>query len=174
MLTIVDDRGRGYSLGAADYLTKPIDWNRLGTILRKYLVPGRDTVLVVDDDAGNREVIRRYLDREGWKITEAANGEEGLRRFAETPPAAVLLDLMMPVLDGFGFLDELARRFPGHRVPVVILTAKELTPEDFDRLNGRVSRILEKGDLTNMEGLLAMIRRTAKPPAECDGPTAGA
>jgi PAS domain S-box-containing protein len=163
MLTIVDDRGRGYSLGAADYLTKPIDWNRLGAILRKYLARGRgDTVLVVDDDPDNRDVIRRYLDREGWKTAEAADGEEGLRKFAETPPAVILLDLMMPVLDGFGFLDELAKRFPGHRVPVVILTAKELTPEDFDRLNGRVARILEKGDLTSLENLLGVVRRSAR------------
>ncbi len=163
MLTIVDDRGRGYSLGAADYLTKPIDWNRLGAILRKYLSRGRgDTVLVVDDDADNRGVIRRYLDREGWTIAEAADGEEGLRRFAESPPAVILLDLMMPVLDGFGFLDELAKRFPGHRVPVVILTAKELTPDDFDRLNGRVARILEKGDLASLENLLAVVRRSAR------------
>lgn len=163
MLTIVDDRGRGYSLGAADYLTKPIDWNRLGAILRKYLSPGRgDTVLVADDDADNRDVVRRFLDREGWKVTEAADGAEALRAFAERPPALILLDLMMPVLDGFGFLDELARRFPGHRVPVVVLTAKELTPDDFDRLNGRVSRILEKGDLSSLENLLAVIRRSAK------------
>jgi len=165
MLTIVDDRGRGYSLGAADYLTKPIDWNRLGAILRKYLARDRgDIVLVIDDDADNRAVIRRYLDREEWKTAEAADGEEGLLRFAETPPAIILLDLMMPVLDGFGFLDELAKRFPGHRVPVIVLTAKELTAEDFDRLNGRVARILEKGDLTSLENLLAIVRRSARPP----------
>ena len=69
---------------------------------------------------------------------------------------------MMPVLDGFGFLDELNRQHPGHRVPVVVLTAKELTPTDFDRLNGRVARILEKGDLNHLEALLELIRRTAK------------
>jgi PAS domain S-box-containing protein len=162
MLTIVDDRGRGFALGATEYMTKPIDWQRLGAILRRHLVGRSDGVLVIDDDPGNREVIRRHLDRDGWAIREAADGEQGLALFAEHKPGLILLDLMMPVLDGFGFVDELNRRFPGHRVPVVVLTAKELTPADFDRLNGRVARILEKGDLNHLEALLDLIRRTAK------------
>jgi PAS domain S-box-containing protein len=163
MLTIVDDSGRGFALGAADYLTKPIDWQRLGVILRKYLTPGRgDAVLVVDDDAHSREVVCRHLEREGWGVVEAADGGQGLAAFAADRPGLVLLDLMMPVLDGFGFLDELGKRFPRHRVPVVVLTAKELTPEDFDRLNGRVARILAKGDLSRMDELMTLIRRTAK------------
>ena len=163
MLTIVDDRQRGFALGAADYLTKPIDWQRLGAILRKYLAPGlADTVLVVDDSAENRCIVRKYLDREGWKIAEAADGEEALRAFAERRPALILLDLMMPVLDGFGFLDELAKRFPGHRVPLIVLTAKELTSADFVRLNGRVTRILEKGDLAHLEKLAELIGRVAR------------
>ncbi len=162
MLTIVDDRGRGFALGATEYLTKPIDWQRLGAILRRYLISRADGILVIDDDAGNREIIRRHLDRDGWVIREAADGEQGLAAFAEHKPGLVLLDLMMPVLDGFGFLDELNRRHPAHRVPVVVLTAKELTPTDFDRLNGRVARILEKGDLNHLEALLELIRRTAK------------
>jgi len=165
MLTIVDDRGRGFALGAADYLTKPIDWQRLGAILRKYLSADRhDTVLVIDDDANNREIIRRAVEREGCATVEAADGEAGLRAFAECRPALVLLDLMMPVLDGFGFLDELGKRFPAHRVPVVVLTAKMLTPQDFERLHGRVARILEKGDLTNLESLLEIIRNRTKRP----------
>ena len=163
MLTIVDDRQHGFALGAADYLTKPIDWQRLGAILRKYLAPGHgDTVLVVEDNAESREVVRKYIEREGWKIVEAADGEQGLRAFAETRPALILLDLMMPVLDGFGFLDELSKRFPTHRVPVVVLTAKELNSADFVRLNGRVARILEKGDLTHLEKLMELIRRHAR------------
>ena len=107
LLTIVDDRGRGYALGAADYLTKPIDWQRLGAILRRYHPPGRPApVLVVDDDPESRELVRRNLEAEGWRVTEAADGEAGLRMLAADPPALVLLDLMMPGVDGFGFLDE--------------------------------------------------------------------
>lgn len=162
MLTIVDDRGRGFALGATEYLTKPIDWQRLGAILRRYLVGRADGVLVIDDDQQNREIVRRHLEKDGWTIREAADGEQGLAAFHDHKPGLVLLDLMMPVLDGFGFLDELNKRHPGHRVPVVVLTAKELTSADFDRLNGRVARILEKGDLNHLDALLELIRRTAK------------
>jgi CheY-like chemotaxis protein len=162
MLTIVDDRGRGFALGATEYLTKPIDWQRLGAILRRFLVGRADGVLVIDDDANNREIVRRQLEKDGWAVREAADGEQGLVSFAEHRPGLVLLDLMMPVLDGFGFLDELNKRYPGHRVPVVVLTAKELNSGDFDRLNGRVARILEKGDLKHLDTLLELIRRTAR------------
>ena len=163
VLTIVDDRGRGYALGAADYLTKPVDWQRLGTILRKYLPADRSApVLVVDDEPECREMLRRYLEKEGFTVTEAADGEAALRSVAVEPPALILLDLMMPGVDGFGFLTEFPRRFPGSRTPVVVLTAKELTAEDFDRLNGRVAKILGKGDLTQLEVLIDQVRRLAQ------------
>ena len=139
-----------------------IDWQRLGAILRRYLASRADEVLVIDDDPANRQVVRRHLEREGWAVTEAADGEEGLRAFAARKPGLILLDLMMPVLDGFGFLDGLGKRHPGHRVPVVVLTAKDLTPGDFDRLNGRVARILEKGDLNHLEAMMDLIRRAAR------------
>jgi PAS domain S-box-containing protein len=160
LLTIVDDRGRGYALGAADYLTKPIDWPRLGAILRRYHLPGRPApVLVIDDDPESREVVRRHLEKEGWRVTDAADGEAGLRAIAADPPALVLLDLMMPGVDGFGFLDELPHRFPGSRTPVVVLTAKDLTAADRERLNGRVARVLEKGKLLRLDELVALIRQ---------------
>jgi PAS domain S-box-containing protein len=160
LLTIVDDRGRGYALGAADYLTKPIDWQRLGAILRRYHSPGRPApVLVVDDDPECRELVRRNLEAEGWRVTEAADGEAGLRMVAADPPALVLLDLMMPGVDGFGFLNEFPKRFPGSRTPVIVLTAKDLTDDDHTRLNGRVARILAKGDLSRLEELIALVRR---------------
>ncbi|HET6572245.1 MAG TPA: response regulator, partial [Fimbriiglobus sp.] len=163
LLTIVDDRGRGYALGAADYLTKPIDWARLGAILRRYHSPGRPApVLIVDDDPECRELVRRNLESEGWRVTEAADGEAGLRMVAADPPALVLLDLMMPGVDGFGFLDEFPKRFPGSRTPVIVLTAKDLTSDDHTRLNGRVARILAKGNLSRLEELVALVRSHAR------------
>ena len=78
------------------------------------------------------------------------------------PPALVLLDLMMPGVDGFGFLDEYPKRFPGSRTPVVVLTAKDLTSDDITRLNGRVARILAKGNLTGLDELVALVRRHAR------------
>jgi len=159
MLTIVDDRGRGFALGAADYLTKPIDWPRLNGLLKRYQGAGHDApILVIDDDPECREMVRRFLERDGRAVTEAPDGEAGLRMVAVRYPSLILLDLMMPVLDGFGFLAELPKRFPGARVPVVVLTAKDLTPEDHARLNGRVARILEKGDLTQFEPIAELVR----------------
>ena len=159
MLTIVDDRGRGFALGAADYLTKPIDWPRLNGLLRRYQGAGLDApVLVIDDDPECREMVRRFLERDGREVVEAPDGEAGLRMIAVRYPSLILLDLMMPVLDGFGFLAELPKRFPGARVPVVVLTAKDLTPDDHARLNGRVARILEKGDLTQFEPIAELVR----------------
>jgi PAS domain S-box-containing protein len=159
MLTIVDDRGRGFALGAADYLTKPIDWPRLNTLLKRYQGAGHDApILVIDDDPECREMVRRFLERDGRQVVEAPDGEAGLRMIAVRYPSLILLDLMMPVLDGFGFLAELPKRFPGARVPVVVLTAKDLTPDDHARLNGRVARILEKGDLTQFEPIAELVR----------------
>jgi CheY-like chemotaxis protein len=167
MLTIVDDRGRGYALGASDYLTKPIDWPRLSAILRRFLPAERPDgplppVLVVDDDPACREMVRRFLEKEGWPVAEAADGEAGLQAVADDPPVLVLLDLMMPGMDGFGFLDEFPKRFPGARPPVVVLTAKELTADDFDRLNGRVAKILAKGDLARLDDLVGLVRQIAR------------
>ncbi|MGL6075255.1 MAG: response regulator [Fimbriiglobus sp.] len=165
MLTIVDDRGRGFALGAADYLTKPIDWPRLNILLRKYHEAGKNApILVIDDDPECREMLRRFLERDERQVVEAPDGEAGLRAIAQQMPSLVLLDLMMPVLDGFGFLAELPKRFPGADVPVLVLTAKDLTAEDHARLNGRVARILEKGDLSQFAPLVEMIRTLAPKP----------
>jgi CheY-like chemotaxis protein len=160
MLTMVDNRSRGYALGASDYLTKPVDRQRLVSILRKY-ASGRSPapVLVVDDDPDNRQLVRRLLAREGWAVVEAENGRAALERLAEARPALILLDLMMPEMDGFQFLEELHRREPPLGVPVVVLTAKELTPADRDRLNGGVARILQKGNPADVQALLRQVHQ---------------
>jgi len=155
MLTIVDERNLGYALGAADYLTKPIDRDRLLAVLSKHR-RGR-SVLVVDDDPDVRALLRRSLEREGYAVVEAEHGRAALARLGEATPDLVLLDLMMPEMDGFEFLVEL-RRLPASRhVPVVVITAKDLTPEDHRRLNGSVERILAKGAVSR-EALLGEVR----------------
>ena len=155
MLTIVDDKRRGYALGASDYLTKPIDRARLVGVLTKYR---RDLpVLVVDDDAGIRQLLRRILEEEGYTVVEAENGRVALECLGERVPGAILLDLMMPEMDGFEFLSALHGREAWHQIPVVIVTAKDLTVEDRERLNGSVVRILQKGAY-DREELLAEVR----------------
>ncbi len=158
MMTIVDDKHMGFALGAADYFTKPIEWHRLAAALKKHRDSrGSLSVLLVEDDAATRDMLRRSMEKEGWRVTEAAHGRHGLERLSESQPSLILLDLMMPEMDGFNFLQELRARPDGHHVPVIVITAKDLTPEDRRRLNGEVARILQKGT-TSADDLLAEIR----------------
>src|SRR4030095_8514618 len=159
MLTIVDDKNMGFALGAADYFTKPIDWQRLATVLHKYREPATaQTVLIVEDDERTREMLRRTLQKEGWHIREAANGRLGVHEPPQGAPGLILLDLMMPEMDGFTFMKELRQRADCAHIPVVVITAKDLTAEDRRRLNGDVTRILGK-DTTSREQIVAEVRQ---------------
>jgi signal transduction histidine kinase/CheY-like chemotaxis protein len=155
MLTIVDHRNLGYALGAADYLTKPIDRERLVAVLKKYR---RDLpVLVVDDDAVLRELLARTLAAAGYTVVAAENGRVALERLRELSPSVVLLDLMMPEMDGFEFVAALRGHEAWRDIPVVVITARDLSGEDRARLNGRVERILQKGAY-GREALLTEVR----------------
>ena len=158
MLTIADEKNMGYTLGAADYLTKPVDWERLAVTLQKYRCAHPPCpVLIVEDDGDMREMLRRRLEKEGWVVTEAANGRAALERVADKRPELILLDLMMPEMDGFLFLEEVRKRQEWRSIPIVVVTAKELTPEDSLRLTGSVEKILQKGDYSREE-LLRTVR----------------
>jgi PAS domain S-box-containing protein len=158
MLTIVDDKQMGFALGAADYFTKPIDFQRLHQVIEKYRKPAnQQTVLVVEDDSNMREMLRRTLEKEGWRVAEAQNGKVGLEKLAEAAPDLILLDLMMPEMDGFEFMDVLRRREDSRRIPVFVITAKDLTEEDHRRLNGGVERIMQK-NATNPSQVLELVR----------------
>ncbi len=145
MLSILDEKPLGMALGAAGYLTKPVEKDRLITVLGHFAQDGDTRVLVVEDDDATRDIVRRTLEEVGCTVTEAENGLVGLERVATDRPSLILLDLMMPELDGFGFLDELHRRPDDADIPVVVMTAKDLTEDDRARLNGGVERILQKG-----------------------------
>jgi PAS domain S-box-containing protein len=158
MQTIVDNKTMGYALGASDYLTKPIDRVRLSAILKKYQKDrSSGSILLVEDDASTREMMRRLLEKEGWTVTEAENGLHALERMKDNQPELILLDLMMPQMDGFALIDELQQYESWRSIPVVVLTAKELTPEDRLQLNGGVENILQKGAYTRNE-LLTLVR----------------
>ena len=146
VLTIVGDRDLGYAIGAADYLTKPIDRERLANAVRR-LVPaaGARRALVVEDDPATREMLRRSLQHDGWSVGEAENGRVGLERVAAAPPDLILLDLMMPEMDGFGFVERLRAEPTWRTIPVLVITARDLAPDERLRLNGWVERILQKG-----------------------------
>jgi PAS domain S-box-containing protein len=156
MISIVDDKQLAFALGAADYLTKPVDRGQLAEILARHAGKER-RALIIDDLADNRTMLRNALEREGWAVTEAENGRAGLAAFTEQHPGLVLLDLMMPVMDGFEFLRELRARPDGRAVPVVVVTAKELTPQERDQLRAGVENIVQTGAISH-EALLAEIR----------------
>ena len=157
MVTMTDNSELGYSLGATEFLTKPVQRGQLAQLLDRYA--GKDSgrrALVVDDKAENRDLLRRALEAEGWQVSEAENGRVGLERLADQTPSLILLDLMMPVMDGFEFVMEMRRLNASISIPIVVVTAKDVTEEDRRRLNGDVVGLIQKGGL-DRQSLLAQL-----------------
>ena len=163
MLTIVDDWKTGFALGAVDYLTKPIDSERLVELVdlhrRDRIVKDSagDYILIVEDDPSLRELLHRNLDQAGWEALEAPDGRAALAQITKRRPSLILLDLMLPELDGVQVIDELHATPEGRSIPIIVLTAKHLTPAEHQRLNGSVAQILQKGTYSS-EDLLRNIR----------------
>jgi PAS domain S-box-containing protein len=158
MLTILNEEKRAYTLGAADYLTKPIDRNRLAGLLQKYRSGHlSQPILIVEDDQAARETIRRLVTNLGCLAAEAENGRLGLEQVAKNRPKLIFLDLMMPEMDGFQFIEELRRHEQWRSIPVIVVTAMELTPEDRQRLNGGIQQVLCKRAFSQAD-LLGQIR----------------
>jgi signal transduction histidine kinase/DNA-binding response OmpR family regulator len=161
MVTMTTDRNLGYALGATDFLTKPVARAQLVALLDRHAGgSGERHALVVDDKTENREVLRRVLGNEGWRVSEAENGLLALEEVAKDPPALILLDLLMPVMDGFEFVLEMRRRDPARQIPIVVVTAKDITEEDRRRLNGGVMGLIEREGL-DQDALVEMIREQA-------------
>ena len=157
MLSITDEKQMGYALGAADYLTKPIDWDRLADILRKYeCVRPPCPILIVEDDEGVRSMLRRRLEKEKWTVLEAENGVTALEQMHKLRPELILLDLMMPGMDGFEFIAKVRADPRWRRIPVIVVTAKLLTDHDRIRLNGQVQHLVQKGEYSNKAVLAAL------------------
>jgi signal transduction histidine kinase/DNA-binding response OmpR family regulator len=145
MLTMVDDPERGIALGATDYLTKPVNRQRLSRILKQYSCGSPPCpVLVVEDDPAMRASMRRMLKKNGCRVTEADNGKSALERMAEERPSLIFLDLMMEVMDGFTFVEHVRTHSEWRSIPIVVVTAHDLTAQDRKRLNGSVETILQK------------------------------
>jgi signal transduction histidine kinase/DNA-binding response OmpR family regulator len=146
LVTMLDEPNLGFAMGASDYLTKPIDRDKLSEIFSKYRQQTTSrAILLVEDDGATRELMRRLLEQEGWDVTEAENGRVGLECVEEESPGLIFLDLMMPEMDGFEFLEALRKRPEWRSIPVIVVTAMDMTPEDRERLSRDVERILQKG-----------------------------
>jgi CheY-like chemotaxis protein len=161
MITMADDRSTGYALGASDYLTKPIDREKLALSVRRYR-QGGEVVLVVEDDDDTREMMTRTLGNDGWKVRQAENGRVALESVAEAVPDLILLDLMMPEMDGFEFIARLRENNDWRSIPVVVLTAKDMTADDQLRLQGNVRKVFQKASFSREE-LVGEIRAAIEP-----------
>jgi len=163
MVTILNERALAIPLGAAELLTKPIDRQRLIALMAQYCDGSADnSVLVIEDDAATRELLTRLVTGAGYRVASATNGREGLDWLdTNASPDLILLDLMMPNLDGFGFLGELRRRNAYDRLPVVIVTAKDLSEDDLHRLRELHAEIIIKnGDY--LDELVMIMRQSLK------------
>ncbi len=158
ILSMLDDRNLGFALGASEYLNKPVDAARLVDALRRHCTDRERPVLVVEDDPVSRALLRRIMQQEGWSVLEAENGRVALERVAATRPQLVLLDLMMPEMDGFEVAARLRSDARWRDIPIVVVTARDLTVEERARLAGTVESVLQKGAY-GREDLLAEVRQ---------------
>ncbi|RDV36877.1 response regulator [Bradymonadaceae bacterium TMQ3] len=153
MVTIISEKNLGISLGASDYLTKPVDRQELSRVLHTHVkTPGVGPVLVVEDDAATRELLMRTIRSGGWSVLGARDGLEALDVIdGGMMPSAILLDLMMPRLDGFGLLERLRRRPEAAQIPVIVFSAADLDARQRERLSQDVTRILKKGGFVKQQ-----------------------
>jgi len=159
MITIDGSKEAGYALGVNDFLTKPINRNRLLKSLNQHRrtdTLANSHILIIEDEADARQMLRWMLEKEQCTVWEADNGQVALDRIAQSTPDLILLDLMMPEMDGFEFVEALRRLYPGWKVPIVVITAMTLSAHDRERLNGSVEKILQKG-ACNLADLLEEI-----------------
>ena len=146
MVSFVEDQSKGFSMGVADYFTKPVDWQRLTEVLNRFrLSSGPMNVLVVEDDKTTRELLRAAVAGEGFQVEEAENGRDAIEKMKIRTPSLILLDLMMPVMNGFQFVEALHQNQEWRHIPIIVMTAKDISEEDRRALNGEVTKILRKG-----------------------------
>jgi signal transduction histidine kinase/CheY-like chemotaxis protein len=146
LVTILDESNLGYTLGAADYINKPIDRGALAALLRQYVdTATSNAVLILDDHDETRALLRRNVENAGFRAVEATDGLEGLERLNEVEPAIILLDLMMPRMNGFEFLEALRGQARWRSIPVIVITSKDLSQEEWRKLNQVAQKVLQKG-----------------------------
>ena len=162
IVSMLDERGKGFALGAADYLVKPVNRHDLEAALTA-LTDGRGgtqplKVLVIDDDPLAVTLIEGLLQPEGFLVVRALNGEEGVRTAHDEEPTLILLDLLMPGMDGFEVLERLQADPKTRAIPVVILTSTTVDAKDRERLRSKVAHLARKSSFNKSE-FVELVRR---------------
>ncbi|MDQ7825212.1 MAG: response regulator [Candidatus Eremiobacteraeota bacterium] len=163
MIAVEENKGLGFAQGIADFITKPVDRERLLRLLQRYRPGASQPVLVVEDDLPTREMLRKMLEKAGWAVTDAENGLVALERVKEQMPAVILLDLLMPGMDGFEFFAELRREELWRTIPVIVVTSKDVTMEEHRRLNSSNAGKIFRKDTYTCEELLEDLRKITVP-----------
>ncbi|RYC29329.1 response regulator [Lichenibacterium minor] len=166
MVTFHNDNGLSATLGAADHVDKPVRWDKLRSVMDRFRDAEGD-VLVVDDDPNVRERLRATLERQGWTVVEAVNGRDALVKVMHGPPRAILLDLNMPVMDGFQFLHDLREKPGCGDIPVIVFSARDISLADRRRLHD-ADRILTK--TTSLKDVAAELRALVPTPVDASLP----
>jgi CheY-like chemotaxis protein len=174
MVTILDERRRAAELGAAGYLTKPIDRQRLQRMIERFRAPTRPTrILMVEDDELQRERVRRWLEGQQWIVQEAENGRQALASLQAAKPDLILLDLMMPEMDGFAVVAALQKERAWRDIPVIVITSLDLDAKDRERLSSGVQSVLVK-EMFQPADLINHIRQLVRRSPERRNDTGGA
>ena len=152
IVTIGDYQKMAKDFGVVDFLSKPINWNVLSGILEKYkTITSNRHILIVDDDVTTRIILNKMLIKDGWRVAEAENGKDAIQRIKDEKPELILLDLLMPVMDGFELLKILQADDSMKGIPIIVITSKDLSEEDYAFLSDNVDRVIQKGKYTRKE-----------------------
>jgi CheY-like chemotaxis protein len=160
IVSMLDERGAGFALGAAEYLVKPVDHEALLRAVTRCVAPPGDgrTVVAIDDEPVDLDLVEAALAPQGWSVVRAEGGEAGVEAVRRERPAVVLLDLLMPDVDGFEVVERLRADPDVADVPIVVLTSKDMTAADHERLSGRISLLAQKGTF-RQDQLADVVRR---------------
>jgi len=165
MVTVLSERGIGLSLGAVEVLTKPVDRAQLSALMHS-LLRREGPILLVEDDASARELISQSVEKMGLAVAAVVNGRQALTWLGAHPePAMILLDLVMPEMDGFEVLDALAARADWRDIPVIVITAKQLTAAERERLLRQAQKIIAKGAASRLDIAAAVGEALRRRPA---------
>ena len=151
IVSILDERGKGIALGAAEYIVKPANRDDLlATLRRLTLTPqtmnGSAKVLVIDDDPLAIELVEAVLQPEGYTVLKTLNGEDGIALANQESPRLIILDLLMPDIDGFTVVERLRADPATANIPIIILTSKSMTRDEKERLNGQIIYLARKAE----------------------------